>query len=109
RGELIAGGAAFLDAMAKNGRTRLLLLDGPAILGRAVMDEIDGRHGNRTLREGLVAAMRAGAIRKLPVEPLTALLAAAFDRTALSVEAGGDRDAYEEVLAALVDGLAPVG
>jgi len=107
RGELVAGGAAFLDAMAKDGRTRLLLLDGPAILGRAVMDEIDGRHGNRTLREGLVAAMRAGAIRKLPVEPLTALLAAAFDRTALSVEAGGDRGAYEEVLAALVDGLAP--
>lgn len=109
RGELFAGGAAFLDAMAKDGRTRLLLLDGPAILGRAVMDEIDGRHGNRTLREGLVAAMRAGAIRKLPVEPLTALLAAAFDRTALSVEAGGDRSAYEEVLAALVDGLAPAG
>ena len=109
REELVAGGAAFLDAMAKDGRTRLLLLDGPAILGRAIMDEIDGRHGNCTLREGLVAAMRAGAIKKLPVEPLTALLAAAFDRTALSVEAGGDRGAYEEVLAALVDGLAPVG
>src|SRR5690606_15001601 len=109
REELVAGGTAFLDAMAKDGRTRLLLLDGPAILGRAVMDEIDGRHGNRTLREGLVAAMRAGAIRKLPVEPLTALLAAAFDRTALAIEAGGDPAAYREVLAALIDGLAPAG
>ncbi|TWG92749.1 TetR family transcriptional regulator [Mesorhizobium sp. J18] len=109
REQLVAGGTAFLDAMAKDGRTRLLLLDGPAILGRAVMDEIDGRHGNRTLREGLVGAMRAGAIRKLPVEPLTALLAAAFDRTALSIEAGGDPTAYREVLAALIDGLAPAG
>ena len=58
REALIAGSDAYLAAMRWPGRTRLLLLDGPAVLGRAVMDEIDARHGNRTLREGLVAAMR---------------------------------------------------
>ncbi len=45
---LIEGGKAYLKAMAEPGRTRLLLLDGPAVLGRSGMDEIDNRHGNRT-------------------------------------------------------------
>ena len=46
------------------GRTRLLLLDGPAVLGRAEMDAIDDRHGSRTLREGLAA--RCAPVRSSP-------------------------------------------
>ncbi|WP_048648926.1 TetR/AcrR family transcriptional regulator [Nitratireductor soli] len=103
---LIDGGNAYLAAMAEPGRTRLLLLDGPAVLGRALMDEIDNRHGNRTLREGLAAAMRAGTVRRLPLDPLTSLLAAAFDRAALSIEAGADADACRRALAGLIAGLA---
>jgi hypothetical protein len=49
-----------------------LLLDGPAVLGRAAMDEIDDHHGNRSLCEGLVAAMRAQSITGLPTEALIA-------------------------------------
>jgi len=106
RDALVAGSDAYLAAMRAPGRTRLLLLDGPAVLGRAGMDEIDARHGNRTLREGLAAAMRAGAIAALPLDALTALLAAAFDRAALAIEAGADAEDYRAVLAALLDGLA---
>ena len=102
---LIAGGEAFLAAMAAPGRTRLLLLDGPAVLGRAVMDEIDDRHGNRTLREGVQAAMETSALRRLPLDAITALLGAAFDRAALSVEAGADPDAFRAALAGLIRGL----
>lgn len=103
---LIDGGNAYLAAMAEPGRTRLLLLDGPAVLGRAAMDEIDNRHGNRTLREGLAAAMRAGMIRRLPLDPLTSLLGAAFDRAALTIDAGADADACRRALAGLIEGLA---
>lgn len=103
---LIEGGRAFLQAMERPGRTRLLLLDGPAVLGRPVMDEIDERHGNRTLREGLAEAMQAGTIRAVPLEPLTTILAAAFDRAALAIEAGADADAYHRSLSALIKGLA---
>lgn len=103
---LILGGDAFLAAMAVPGRTRLLLLDGPAVLGRATMDEIDGRHGNRTLREGLEAAMQAGAVRDLPLEPLTVLLAAAYDRAALAIEEGANAESFRTVLAALIRALA---
>ncbi|TIV71320.1 MAG: TetR/AcrR family transcriptional regulator [Mesorhizobium sp.] len=104
---LIAGSDAYLAAMREPGRTRMLLIDGPAVLGRAAMDEIDNRHGNRSLREGLVAAMRAQSVTKLPAEALTALLAAAFDRAALAIEAGASAKDYRTVLLALMDGLSP--
>ena len=105
REALIAGSEAYLEAMRWPGRTRLLLLDGPAVLGRAVMDEIDAKHGNRTLREGLLAAMEAGDLRPLPPDVLTALLAAAFDRAALAIDAGAPEEEYRAVLVALIDGL----
>jgi AcrR family transcriptional regulator len=107
RDALIAGSDAYLAAMRLPGRTRLLLLDGPAVLGRAAMDAIDNRHGNRSLREGLVAAMREQSLIRLPADALTALLAAAFDRAALAVEAGASAEDYRAVLMALIDGLAP--
>lgn len=105
RDALLSGGEAYVTAMRLPGRTRLLLLDGPAVLGRVEMDAIDGRHGNRTLREGLAATMRAGDLPKLPLEALTSLLGAAFDRAALAVDAGAPAEDYRAVLAAVIDGL----
>ncbi|MFU0502968.1 TetR/AcrR family transcriptional regulator [Pseudaminobacter sp. NGMCC 1.201702] len=105
RDALIKGGEAFLAAMAVPGRTRLLLLDGPAVLGRAVMDAIDAEHGARTLRVGLAIAMREEAVKKLPLDALTALLSAAFDRAALAIEAGAAPQDYAAVLAAIIEGL----
>ena len=102
---LLAGGDAYLEAMREAGRTRLLLLDGPAVLGREKMDAIDDRHGNRTLREGLMAAMQGREIRRIPLDPLTALVAAAFDRAALAIEGGADRDAFRVAMHALINGL----
>lgn len=103
---LIKGGFAFITAMATAGRTRLLLLDGPAVLGARAMQEVDARHGARTLKLGLREAMASGQIAKLPIEALTSQLSAAFDRAALAVEAGGDADDHRAVLAALIRGLA---
>ena len=100
---LVEGSIAYLRAMSAPGRTRLLLLDGPAVLGRETMDEIDARHGNRTLREGLAAAMRAGAIRRLPLGPLTSMLGAMLDRAALDGDASDD---HIRVVSAVVGGLA---
>ncbi|RUX44780.1 TetR/AcrR family transcriptional regulator, partial [Mesorhizobium sp. M7A.F.Ca.US.014.04.1.1] len=102
---LIAGSDAYLAAMRAPGRTRLLLLDGPAVLGRAAMDAIGKRRGNRSLREGLVAAMRAQTMTRLPADALTALLGSACDRAALAIEAGASAQDYRAVLMALIDGL----
>jgi len=105
REALLEGGEAFIAAMRAPGRTRLLLLDGPAVLGRTVMDEIDGRNGTRTLRAGLAIAMREGAMKKLPLDAVTGLLSAAFDRAALAIEAGGSPRDQATALAAIIDGL----
>lgn len=105
RDALIQGGEAFLRAMAVPGRTRLLLLDGPAILGRAVMDDIDQTNGARTLLEGLSEAMQQGILRPLPPQALANTLAASFDRAALDIAAGARQEDYRQVLAALIDGL----
>lgn len=100
---LLAGGNAFFAAMRDEGRRRILLVDAPAVLGRAALDEIDARHGLETLVCGLRDAMDAGAIRRLPVEPLAQLFGALFDRAAL---APLDRQAeFQQAMAAMVEGL----
>jgi AcrR family transcriptional regulator len=102
---LLSGARAYLSAMRDDGRTRLMLLDGPAALGRSEVDRIDALHGARTLREGLEHAMNSGALKSLPLDALTTILSAAFDRAALSIAMGASEDEQLEVLAALVEGL----
>ena len=100
---LLAGGAAFFAAMRDEGRRRILLVDAPAVLGRAALDEIDARHGLETLVCGLRDAMDAGAIKRLPVEPLAQLFGALFDRAALApVER---QEEFQQAMAAMVEGL----
>jgi AcrR family transcriptional regulator len=106
RDALISGSDAYFAAMRVPGRTRLLLLDGPAVLGRAKMDEIDSRHGSRTLREALTQMMGSGAMKTLPAGALTEMLAAAYDRAALAIETGAPAEEYRKTLTALIDGLA---
>lgn len=86
RRQLVAGAAAYLDAMAVPGRTRLLLLDAPAVLGAAQTDAIDARHARRTLRAGLQEALGEDAPDDARLDALTLLLSAAFDRAALAAE-----------------------
>lgn len=100
---LIAGCDAFLDAMQDPGRRQILLIDAPAVLGRAAVDAIDARHGLETLICGLRDAMEAGAMKKLPVETLARVFGAMFDRAALAApEELGD---YRKVIKALIRGL----
>lgn len=102
---LLAGGRAYLDAMAAPGRTRLLLLDAPAVLGHAEAEAIDMCHSARTLQEGLAMAIAAGAMPALPLDPLTQVISSAFDRAALAIEAGASRAEWEAVLEKLLAGI----
>ena len=99
-----AGGQIWLAAMQEPGRVRLLLVDGPAVLGRAAMDALDAETGGQTLAEGLVA-LRPGQ----PVRELAALLSAAFDRAALAISAGETPDAWVQALCGLIDDLSGRG
>ena len=102
RDALLMGASAYFDAMAAEGRTRLLLLEAPAVLG-AEASAIDREHAEESLRRGLAAMLPAGTMQ---LGALTALLSAAFDRAAIEIEQGGVREDYEQAIASLVDGLA---
>lgn len=98
REALIAGSQAYLQAMTMPGRTRLLLIEAPAVLGMAEIAALDAANAGATLLEGLAAA-RVGRNDGVSVAALADLLAAAFDRAALQIEAG---TAPDEVRAALL-------
>lgn len=100
---LISGGDAFLDAMQDPGRRQILLIDAPAVLGRAAVDAIDARHGLQTLVTGLRDAMEAGAMKKLPVETLARVFGAMFDRAALA--APEELADYRKAIKAVIRGL----
>lgn len=89
---LDAGTRAFFAAMSVPGRARLLLIDGPAVLGPAEMDKIDAGAGLATLRAGLASLPGAPAGEDLAA--LSRILSAAFDRAALHVAGGASPDPY---------------
>ncbi len=104
---LLDGGNGYLTAMRVPGRVRLMLLDGPAVLGRAELDAMDRETSADSLRLGLETAMDAGEIRRLPLAPLTAQLSAMFDRAALGVSEGEEAEDHLAVFAAILRALRP--
>lgn len=100
---LASGAVAYLDAMTVPGRTRLLLIDGPAVLGQAEMAALDAENAESSLTAGLTAAMAGQADPALPPEMGALLLSAAFDRAALAIESGGDRVAITAAMVRILE------
>jgi AcrR family transcriptional regulator len=95
---LINGAEAYLDAMTLPGRTRLLLIEGPAVLGLAALRDLDERNAAGSLVEGLRAAGVGGDAGGPSLAALAALLSAAFDRAALDIDAGADARAVRKAM-----------
>ena len=102
---IVEGGEAFLDGMGDSGRRRILVVDAPAVLGHDALAAINARHGGRTLVDGILAAMQAGALKPVPAVAIADLLDAAFDRAALAVGGASERD-YRAAIRGLIEGLA---
>lgn len=102
---LVAGSHAYLDAMTAPGRTRLLLIEGPAALGAAEMTALDEANAAASLRAGLAAA-KAGA-DDIAIDALAQLLSAAFDRAALAIDTGGDAREMREAMVWLLRRVLP--
>lgn len=87
REALMAGSLAYLDAMKRPGRTRLLLVEGPSVLGLEEATAIDRRNAAATLEEGLAETIKDSGV---DIASLARLVSAAFDRAALEIDAGRD-------------------
>lgn len=96
------GGHGYIKAMNDQGRVRIMLRDGPAVLGQSELDAIDRASSADTLRRGLAEAMQAGQIKTLPLEALTTQLSALFDRAALAISEGDASEDHLEVLEAFL-------
>lgn len=101
----MAGARAYFTAMSAPGRARILLLEGPAVLGVEEMAVIDRETGGATLLQGLRHAAAHGALEDIPLEPLADLLSSSFDRAALAIANGEDREAYERATLSLLSGI----
>jgi AcrR family transcriptional regulator len=102
---LLAGGDAYLEAMAVPGRARLLLVEGPAALGREAMQALDAANAEASLRTGLAEA----GVKGVDLDVLTGWLSAAFDRAAFDLEEGRDPAAVRRTLRWLLGRILPDG
>jgi len=99
------GSDAFISAMARHGRTKLILIEAPTVLGREKLLEIEDRHTRQSLKIGVSEAMKAGEIVSLPLDALIEILSSVFDSAALNIEAGMSADEITEVVHGIIDGL----
>ncbi|ADP83610.1 TetR/AcrR family transcriptional regulator [Pseudofrankia inefficax] len=88
---------------------RIVLLDGPSVLGWAEWRELCQRHVFGLVRDVLVWGMEIGRIRRQPVDPLAHVLMGASDEAALYIARAPDTEtARTEMINALglvIDGL----
>jgi len=96
------GTDAYLSAMQTPGRARLLLIEGPAVLGPARLAAIDRETGGGSLRTGLAALL---GDTPGDLDALADSLSAAFDRAALAIAEGADPAPYRTALRRLLTGL----
>lgn len=82
---LVAGAEAWLDACAAPDVQRIVLIDGPAVLGWDEWRRLGRRYGLGLTIAALQQAVETGAIAAQPVEPLAHVLVGALDEAALYV------------------------
>jgi AcrR family transcriptional regulator len=81
---LTRGTAAYFAACADGPTGRIILKDGPAVLGWARWREIDEEHFGQAIPRSLSVAMEQGLIDPQPVPPLARLLLGAITEAAVA-------------------------
>jgi AcrR family transcriptional regulator len=97
-----AGVEAFLDECAEPELRQIALHDAPAVLGWERWREIGAANGLGLIEASLAAAIEAGEIRPLPVQPLAHLLLGALDEAAMLIARTDDPGKRAEVTAVLL-------
>jgi AcrR family transcriptional regulator len=103
------GVAEYLDACGEAEVRRIVLLDGPSVLGWEEWHAIDEAHHLRPLAAALTACMRARLVERRPSRPLARVLLGALTEAGLdaAAEAEGARDAALWMLRRLRHGRQP--
>jgi AcrR family transcriptional regulator len=88
---LLAGARAWLDASSEPDLQRIVLLDGPSVLGWDRWREICLRHTVGLIAAVLMDGIDRGSLEPQPVEALTHVLVGAVDEAALFIAQADDQ------------------
>src|SRR3954468_11710706 len=109
--ELARGFEAFLDGVLQPDMQRILIIDGPAVLGLARYTELDERYAHGAIVHALTAAAQAGTITVEDPETATRLLLGALTRGAMLIANSPDpvetRHAVAKSMRALLSSFTP--
>jgi AcrR family transcriptional regulator len=110
-GQISDGVSAFLDVCVGGDFQRIVLIDGPRVLGEQAWDQLVERYGRALLEEWLTRAITAGDMDPVPVRPLARLLIAMLTEASLAIAGAADPAATRAelglTLTRLLDGLRP--
>ena len=109
--ELARGFEAFLDGVLQPDMQRILIVDGPAVLGLARYTELDEQYAHAVIVHSLTAAAEAGTITVEDPETATRLLLGALTRGAMLIANSPDpvetRNAVGKSMRALLSSFTP--
>jgi AcrR family transcriptional regulator len=100
--ELVVGCEAFLDACARPEVQRIMLVDGPSVLGWDVWREIDSGYALGALEAAIQNAIDAGALSPAPANAVAHVLIGALDEAAMVVARSDDQAAAREEMGTTV-------
>ncbi len=100
-----AGAEMFLQACTEPEVQRIVLLDGPAVLGWDRWREIAAEHGLGLIEATLQAAIEAGEIVEQPARPLAHVLMGALDEAAMLVARADDPELMRTEVGRTLDAL----
>lgn len=107
--QLYLGCRAFVMAAVEERNRRIMLIDGPAILGWDVWREMDRSHSMRLLRGQLEIMQDHGYFQAVPLDAMTHFISGGLNETALWLANESSRpDALDEsmkVLGVFLEGL----
>ncbi|WP_093723226.1 TetR/AcrR family transcriptional regulator [Streptomyces sp. DI166] len=99
--QLTAGCRDFLVAATAPEIQRIVLVDGPAVLGWSEWRAMDEAASARHLTEALTSLVEAGIIAAQPVQPLVHLLSGAMNEAALWLASSSRPEDLTDTVAAL--------
>jgi AcrR family transcriptional regulator len=101
--EIREGVSAFLDVCVGGDFQRIVLVDGPRVLGSDAWDDLVERYGRSILEEWLTRCVQAGDLDPVPVRSLARLLIAMLTEASLAIAVAADPAAERTELGAVLD------
>lgn len=100
--QLINGCQAYLEGAVESHNQRILLIDGPAILGWDTFRKMDEKYSMNSLKEQLQLMQEQNLIRPISVEAMTHCLSGAMNEAVLWISDHHDqKDVIEETMIVL--------